>query len=228
MVAGVITLLIFSLGITLGFVIDSKRVAWAEKSGSTSSLDYESLQLQYLYLNTLEGSDKHCEVLSTALSGTLVALSSTIEDIERFKESTHINGREYDFLLRKFTVDNLKYWLFSEKSKKICDMDAVSILYFFSREDCDICPNQGVILSYFKRLFDKDLLIFPIDVDIDEPIIDILKSVYNISSYPSLVIEDNKFDRIVYKQELGEIICDKYKDYGTECSSYVGSSGFNG
>lgn len=223
LIAGIITFLIFTLGLSLGFVIDQKRVTWIEETSKEQELDYKSLQLQYLYLNTLENNEKSCDILSGALKSTLITLSETLEDIEDFKENTKLNRWEYEVLLRKFTIDNLNYWLFAEKSKKLCDMDAVSILYFFSRENCKICPNQGVLLSYFKTILEDDLLIFPIDSDLkkDEPIISLLESVYDVESYPTLIIEDTPYRRIVPKEELGRIICKLYKIEHKDCEYYL-------
>ena len=223
LVAGIITLLIFSLGITLGFVLDQKRLTWAEEKSSLQKLSYESLQLQYLYLDTLEDNEKSCGVLQTALTNTLIDLGETLNNLEYYRDETKINKNDYNYLLRRFTIDNLKYWLFAKKSKELCDTDNVLILYFFSREDCDICPNQGIILSYFKELFQEDLLIFPIDIDLrdEEPIISLIESVYNIESYPSIVIEDVTHSRVVNKEELGKIICGFYKTPHKSCEKYL-------
>ena len=222
-IAGVITFLIFALGLSLGFVLDQKRVTWIEETSEKQELDYKSLQLQYLYLNTLENNEKSCAVLSSTLKSTLITLSETLGDIEEFKEDTKLNKNEYKALLRKFTIDNLNYWLFAEKSKKSCDMDAVSVLYFFSRNNCNICPNQGIILSYFKGIFDEDLLIFPIDADLkeEEPIISLLEAVYDVGSYPTLIIDERPYRRIVPKDELGKIICKLYKKEHLDCEKYL-------
>ena len=99
----------------------------------------------------------------------------------------------------------------------------LSILYFFSREFCKICPNQGVILSYFKEIFDEDILIFPIDADLkeDEPIISLLESVYDIVAYPTIIIDETAYRRIVPKDELGKIICELYKTEHPDCEKYL-------
>ena len=222
MIAGIITFLIFILGLSLGFILDQKRVTWIEETSKEQELDYKSLQLQYLYLTTLEDTKKGCDVLGTTLRSTLITLGETLDDLNNFKEDTKLNKREYRALLRKFTIDNLNYWLFAEKSKRSCDMDAVSVLYFFSRDNCDICPNQGIILSYFKGIFGEDLLVFPIDTDLkgEEPIISLLESVYDVDSYPTLIIEETPYRRIVPRDELGKIICKLYKTERQDCERY--------
>jgi hypothetical protein len=222
-VAGIITFLIFILGLSLGFILDYKRVTWIEETSKEQELDYKSLQLQYLYLNTLENTEKSCDVLSNTLRSTLITLSETLNDLEEFKKNTKLNKKEYKVLLRKFTIENLNYWLFAEKSKKSCNMNAISILYFFSRDNCDICPNQGIVLSYFKSIFGEDLLIFPIDTDLkeEEPIISLLESVYDVTSYPTLIIEEKPYRMIVPRDELGKIICNLYKTERSDCERYL-------
>ena len=222
-IAGTITLLIFALGLSLGFVLDHKRITWIEEQSKAQELDYQSLQLQYLYLNTIEDTEKSCHILSNTLQTTLITLSETLEDLEKFEKNTKLNKKEYKALLRKFTIDNLKYWLFAEKSKKQCNMDAVTLLYFFSRENCPICPNQGMILSYFKTLLGEDLLVFPIDVDLKhtEPLIGLLESIHDIQLYPTIVIEDTPYSRVVEKEELGKLICNSYRTPSNHCEEYL-------
>ena len=47
--AALLTLLIFSLGLTLGILLDSVRLQKSEKLSKQQEVDYGSLQLQYLY-----------------------------------------------------------------------------------------------------------------------------------------------------------------------------------
>ena len=48
-IAGIITFLVFSLGILLGFIMDFERLDYLEKTSKTQDLNYKSLQLQYLF-----------------------------------------------------------------------------------------------------------------------------------------------------------------------------------
>ena len=84
----------------------------------------------------------------------------------------------------------------------------MTILYFY-RNDCDICPNQGVILTYFKNVFGDKLLVFPIDggLSSDESAVDIIQSRFNITSYPTLIVEEQKFEGVIEKDALRTIIC---------------------
>ena len=98
----------------------------------------------------------------------------------------------------------------------------VSVLYFYSLKDCTVCPDQGVILTYFKKIFDERLLVFPINVDLEkeEPFIKIMRSRYNITSYPSIVIQEKKHEGVVQKTDLSRLICGAFKTAPLECERF--------
>ncbi len=217
--AFVLTSIIFVLGLSIGLVFDNLRLKWTESESRQQEVDYLSLQFQYLYLTTLSDKNASCSVLNTALQSAINDLGESLQTFTRYQDETKMNKKEYELAGRTYLLDNLKYWLFARKTKEECDLDVVTILYFYSRDNCPICPNQGVILTYFKKVFGDKLLIFPIDVDYEEnePIITILKNQYEIVSYPTLVIENKKYEGVVGNEQLREIVCTAFKDEEENC-----------
>jgi len=214
--AGVLTILIFSLGITLGVIVDNYRVQYIEDVSRQQEAEYKSLQFQYLYLTSLEQAGESCPVLSATLEKTVTDLSSSLNKFLEYEKETKLNEKDYEFAARSYLLDNLRYWLFAQKSKEKCGLDIVNILYFYS-EGCTICPNQGIILSYYKKIFGEKLLIFPINVDLDnEPMIDILIKNFDITTYPTLIIEGEKYEGVMRKDPLGELICSSLEN-ANEC-----------
>ena len=211
--AFILTSIIFLLGSTLGMLFDNLRVNWAEHESKEQEADYLSLQFQYLYLTTLKDKNASCMVLHTAIEESMKDLSKSLQTFVTYKEETKINKKEYELVGRRYILDNLRYWLFAKKTKEECDLDVVNILYFYSENNCPMCPNQGIILTYFKNVFGDKLLIFPIDVDyeLNEPTVTILKSQYKVTTYPTLIIEGKKYEGIVNNKELKKIICDSFK-----------------
>ncbi len=212
-IAGVFTILLFVLGVALGMLLDNQRLQWLEQTNKEQELGFRSLQFQYLYLTSLEDQKNSCPVLQATLKKTISDLSDSLSTFAEFKENTQINSAEYHTIGRRYMLDNLNYWLFARKSKQVCGLDVVDILYFYN-DDCSVCPNQGVILTYFKNVFGDKLLVFPIDMGLasDEPVLDILASRFNVSVYPTLVIEDQKFEGIVERGKLQNIICGYFKN----------------
>ena len=220
LLALLLTAIIFLLGLTLGMLFDNLRVKWAETENKRTEIDYLSLQFQYLYLTTLKDKNASCPVLHTTMEKSISDLSDSLQQFITYKEQTKINNDEYELVGRRYILDNLRYWLFSKKTKEECDLDVVNILYFYSENNCPICPNQGTVLTYFKKIFGDKLLIFPIDVDYEttEPLISILKNQYHITDYPTLIIEDKKYEGIIPNAELKEIICSAFEHEEEICA----------
>lgn len=217
-IVGVITLLVFGLGLAFGVIFDNARMDAADRQGKTQEADFKSIQFQYLYLSTLEKTNASCDVLRITLEKSVNDLAKSLNTLSNYKEkTTPTNVKEIDLIERNYLVDNLKYWLFAQETKKTCNLDILSILYFYSDDSCPICPDQGVILSFYKQLLQDKLLVFPINVDLEDTdaIITILKTKYNITELPSLVIEDKTYKGVVQKDDLEPLICNSYKDKQT-------------
>lgn len=221
-VALVITVMVFTLGFLLGNFFDNYKRDYVQEVTKQQELEFTSLQLQYLYLESVQGTEK-CPALYQTLENNIRTLAPTLNQMMDYEKSKNINSTNYLFLKRQYLLSNLKYWLLSEELKKTCSGDSVTVLYFFSN-NCEIClESQGVILSNLKQAFEDKLLIFAIDSDFtEEPMVTLLKNKYNITAYPTLVINDRKFAQYMSRTELLEKICPKYMDKEniTECQGY--------
>src|SRR3989344_4674533 len=109
-------------------------------------------------------------------------------------------------------VEEIKYWTLSDKIKASCNEDIVRILFFFAL-DCDECVNQGFVLDYFKKLFGDRLLVFSFNSKLaeEEPLVNTLIPPFNITKYPSLVIEDQKIEGFNDRDAIKEQICNYYR-----------------
>jgi len=212
--AAVLTFLIFSLGLSLGVILDNLRLQQVELDNKRQEVDYASMQMQYVYLNSLEEDAGNCAVLQKALEDIVARLGKSLDEFLEFKKETTLNKEQYNIAHRKYLIDNIRYWFFAKRTQDRCDLDLSTVLYFYSGKNCDDCPDQGFILTFFKNIYDERLLIFPIDTDLteQEPLIAILSSRYNVTRFPSLVIEDEIYEGIIPKQVLGRLICSSFSD----------------
>lgn len=209
----VFTVLIFSLGLTLGIIIDNARLNSINLASKEQEVNYKSIQFQYTYLNFLKEEKDSCLVIHGTLDNAISDLGKSLDKFIQYNKNTQINSREYHLDGRSYLLDNLKYWLLANEAKKKCDLDVVSILYFFS-EDCSSCPDQGVILTYFKKKFGDKLLVFPLNIGLesDEGILRIVKNQFNITTIPAVVVENKKYEGVINKDILGGVICSHFKD----------------
>src|SRR3989344_4584964 len=167
LVAGVLTFLIFSLGITLGFVVQD--------------------------------------------------LSESLDEVISFEEESTIPTARQITVQRRYVIDNLRYWLLAKESKEKCSLDIVPIIYFHNT-DCPSCPNQGTILTYYKKIFGEQVLVFPINIDLrnEEPMVELVMNQFSIDSLPTLIVDNKKYVGVVRQEQLKEIICSSLKN-STKC-----------
>ena len=206
--AAVLTLLIFSLGVMLGMVIEGKRVAVINEKANEQRLDFNSIQLQYEYINQLS-LEKNCDALAKSFDNNVNTLEDTREKLESYHGQASVNKAEFDLIRREYTIAQFNYWLFAKKYKKLCNADIATILFFYDDEDkCNRCSDQGYILSYLKKTFGDRLLNFAIYGRYeDEPMVGIIKTAYGINEYPTLVIEDVAFDGFMAVDDVKEQVC---------------------
>src|SRR3989338_8320814 len=138
-VAGVITLLIFGLGLTLGIILDDQRYNLVEEVNMEQEVRYLSLQMQYLYLNSFS-SYNNCPILTTALKATVEDLSNSLGEVISYEEENKASDKRKDLVMRRYFLDNIRYWMLVKESQEKCQMEIVTILYFYS-EDCPSCPS---------------------------------------------------------------------------------------
>jgi hypothetical protein len=207
----IITLLIFAVGFLLGMVVDYERLVTSGQSNQNQEMNYNSLQLQYLYLSNLGTSENVCPTLRVALEDSIKELSYSLEAFDRYSQNTLFQDAPYEALERKYLQDNLRYWLFSTQLQQACESDVINVLYFYSDKDCAVCQNQGTVLTYFKQKLDDKLLVFPVNVDLaeEEQFLTILTTSYNVTQLPTLIINDNKLEGVQSRDQLSRVICEQ-------------------
>ncbi len=217
-IAFFLTSAIFIIGILFGFIIADYRSSNIADLSKVQRLDYDSLQLQYLYINSFL-QQKNCPAAMTALNKNLHDLEMTRLKLEAYISSPVGGGsKEFELVKREYLLAEIRYWLFLKQTEGVCKDDSVPVLYFYSNNNCPDCVTQGMILTYLKDKFKEKLLIFSLDADfVSEPLIGILKDSYNITSVPAMVIKNSTYQGLKTKEELITFICRGYESTPKEC-----------
>ncbi len=218
----ILTLAIFIIGILIGVIISGERTSYIKDENKLQRLNYDSLQLQYLYLQSILSKNKDCEVASKALEEQVSNLGLLGDRLNQFIKDVNTDTKELNLLKREYTLAELRYWFLLSDVRETCKDDVVSILYFYSNNDCSDCRTQGVILSFLKDKFKERLLVFSLDSDFaEEPLLGLVKRSFNITKSPTLIISGDKFVGLIDKEELLNILCSKYNNIKEvrECNS---------
>jgi hypothetical protein len=217
--AGVITIIIFLFGLSLGILIESERVDYVEGNRNHEKVEYESLQVQYLYLSYLStsGREESCGAFTATLNQYIKRTDDTRLKLEDYIAKGNVYTEEFRFLKREYVQSQMNYWILARKTKELCKTDYVTVLYFHST-DCPDCKSQGYVLDYMKKLFDDRLLVFAFDSNFtEEPMIDLLKNTYHVEKTPTVIIEEDSYAGFVSKDALMKSVCAKYDKKPKDC-----------
>jgi len=203
--AFLISAIIFVAGIFAGYSINNEKLSTLESSLGSVVRDVQDFQLQFLFLDRF-GENASCPMLGSTLSrinqnsyelGSMLMAYGTEGEIR--DEQAYTNKKlEYTRLLTS-------YWLLAEKAKSACNTSMDTVVYFYGGP-CPDCENQVFVLSYMKKKYGDKLLVFALDGDLGDPSVNTLKSYYNITEYPSLIINGVKRDGFVPQDELLSVL----------------------
>lgn len=137
-------------------------------------------------------SENPCLMMSfDPISSELFELGNKLTDMETTLGKT--NEQVLD-MKKYYSILEARHWLFVKKVSKQCGADATPILFFYSNlGDCDDCESQGFVLNYVRKTI-QNTQIYSFDVNLDSSAVMALKATYNISSVPSIIIRENKYE----------------------------------
>jgi len=200
----IITLVIFGIGVFIGTSIT--KGIMSENDEKIMLLNDRIISLQLLLLSA-EDKVLFCNLywdVIDALEEETWAIGEQIKYIETEK------GMSDRMLKVKYSDLEFRDYLLASYVSQNCDRKIHIILYFYSNDEkkCQKCSEQSKeLFKVRKRLkSDVDIRIYNFDTDVDSGVINVLEQKYNISSYPSLVIDDEKYVGFMDSQKIIDII----------------------
>jgi thiol-disulfide isomerase/thioredoxin len=213
---GIITAFIFLLGILFGSYVDSLKYGYVEEFIEKQKLDLNSLQVQTLFILSLE-SNQSCSAMEKVIENNLKTLQPVLIRLIEYEEGEKNFDESYINIKREYIQANTRYYILADRSRELCNSNYVPVLYFFDSE-CELCKWEGSILTDLRIYFNGSLLVFPVDSDFrEEPLVDVLLKTYNVTSYPTLVIDGEIVKKYLPKEELKEKICSKFLEETNKC-----------
>ena len=207
-----ITVFVFGAGLLLGLYIERFFVSDLLSRTTNIENSVKEIELEMLYFQGLNESYS-CSFLNEIIKKTNNNLDTLANLLLSYSEKNILFTREeVKSIKQTYTYLLLKDWLLQESIKKTCGTKTVTILYFYSTEGCDDCITQGNVLTVLKNDFKEKVMVFPLDIEIDIGMVNILMSNFNITSMPALVIDGDVYPGITGKLHLKEIVCSKVSD----------------
>ena len=184
------------------------QISHLEEYISFLESNINSMQLEQSFLSTLNKSEM-CDFSDITFDHLLEQMnlywSRLPFRIEQY-ETEHELSEDYLMLKKQYNQLSIRTWIFSKHMYETCGTDYIHGLYFYSR-DCEDCIDQGQELDRLKDALDQNMILFTIDADSDEAIIEFIKTYYGIDEVPAVLINENVYQGRVfsYDELLGDI-----------------------
>jgi hypothetical protein len=199
--AFLITTIVFILGILVGLSLTDYRINQFQKQLLLSNMDFQSIELELDLISVTNRSA--CSYIQSRIPELL---KNKIELAYKFKD---VQQEKASILDKQYALALVKYWMYFKLEQEHCNIDDPSVIFFFSTDQAS-SKRQGEILDYIVYKTNNNLSVFAFNFKIDEPLIKIIAKIYNITSTPSIVIHNKKYEGFKNSEEITEIICNYY------------------
>ena len=199
----VITVLIFLAGLLVGISLDDTRISDLVTTLNQNELNRESYLVEQDFINNLGGS--LCELSNPRINTLSTELAKLGQLLTKYESKGFLRNQDYNYLKRKYFLLEIKTYTLFTSLKKECNYDFNTILFFYDSEH-QKSLNQGYILDSLVQS-QKNLHIFSFDQLFNEPALETVKIHYNITTSPSLIINDNiKKEGLISLEELRTLL----------------------
>lgn len=191
-----ITSLIFLLGIFFGQYISYYHLSELKQTQEKMLYEMTGYELAYSFLSERD-------ICNTSFKDLIKERAELGQKLVSLEKKFGSENEEVKSLQERYHLYQIREYLFFKKLNQECESKVPLILYFYSN-DCDMCLAQGRVLDALYNQ-DKSISIYAIDYEVDNPILNSVKNVYNITTTPSLVIHGKTYNRFLSFDELERI-----------------------
>ena len=192
------------VGIGIGSMFEGLRLSHSEQIILNEKVSLQSLQLQQKYIDS---GLADCDVLNKILENNINELNKKMADVITYEKKALFNQEAFKLQLQDYFLTEIQYLLLAEEIDQQCGQDSVKMVFFYDENRFD---TQGDILDYLRKLFGERVLVFSLDSNAEEPMIQILLSSYNITQFPSVVVEEKVFQGHTDVETLLAEICSEF------------------
>lgn len=200
----VLTLIVFNIGVYLGYSLEAQRVNRLDKMYVQSELELLDLRIQdeILYLANID-CNKAIEA-NIKFGDKIYEEAKVLEKYStanRFSEKIVFEHKKYD-LLRTF------FWMNSVRLKEKCNPSYRNVVYLYQYNEPSLekAAKQKVFsnaLGELKEKYGNNIMLIPIAGDMNLASINLLLDYYNVTEFPTILIDEKvKITEITSTEEI--------------------------
>jgi hypothetical protein len=183
------TILILLVGILVGLQADDARKGFVENQLKESNLQTQTFMVTQNYLD--QSSRNYCKVVESRIPELAEENTEIGQSLESFTGKSISNRKDYEYLRREYYLNQLRLYNILNEYKSRCNTDNSLVFFFF--DGSANSKRQGAALTKYYREVDNSTYIFSYNLDTeDSEVLDVLRSDYNITTGPAVVLNGNK------------------------------------
>lgn len=163
----------------------------------------DSAQVDSAFVDTLP-DDQACTYLGLLSDRVMDEMASFWSRLpQRLEAMSEDETRLFEAVRQDYDQLSIRGWVFFREVHMRCEQRRAPILYFYT-PGCKECIEQGEQLDELRNaLGTDDLVAFVVDGNADQPVIRNIRSFYEITQVPALVVGDTAIQgRVVSADEL--------------------------
>jgi hypothetical protein len=190
-IAVAVTGLIFSGILYAGFALNDYKVDNLRAQIEDVETEQRSRVIGLELSESLQKQD--CRAVDGWMNTTVDDLRDLRLEVAAYESSNKINNREYTTVKKRYMNLLLQNLIQVRNYDQVCDKEVVDIIYFYD-DGCDACTDQATILTQIRQEYDRNVVVYPLDTELDMQPINFLLNYYDIERYPSLVVDGEVYE----------------------------------
>ena len=187
----IFTIIIFWIGLLMGFFLENSRSDKVESNLLNSEINLLDQQIRDQGINQFNiscGDTKKSTFLFADKIYNEAVLLEEYDSKSKFSSTLKILHKRYDLL-------RMILWMESIQMKEKCNEDYHTIVYLFNYADDDINikaeqASISKLLLDIKNKYGNRVLLIPIAANLDLESVNLIKEKYNISKAPAIIIDE--------------------------------------
>ena len=207
--AGILSLLVFFIGIMLGIWIDNYRLGSIRSALSEADINSYDARLLNSYLQNF--GEEYCNV---ALEQNLAYNDKIYEEGRKIEDKINANifTPEVEQEWRRYTLLQTQFWLNSVELKEKCGFDYHTVVHLFRQKNITRTEEinnkvQASVLLDLKDQCGNNIMLIPSTVDTNLIVVNAITKQFDVSEYPAVIIDESfVFQGLTTSDKLNELL----------------------
>ncbi len=188
----VFTIIIFIIGIIMGFFLENSRSDSIEFNLLQSEINLLDQQIRDQGINQFNVSCEISKKSTFAFADKIYNEAVTLEEYDSRSKFTDI----LKTLHKRYDLLRMILWMESIEIKNKCNEDYHTLVYFFNYAEGDISKKAeqasiSRLLIDVKNKYGDRILLIPIAANLDLESVNLVKEQYNITSSPVIIVDES-------------------------------------